>query len=64
MIVSVISEETLTPEEYLRLSEQDKINIKSLEIVPPKLGQGSFGCIKVYYRYPVLRPKDWQSIQG
>lgn len=50
---SAVSEEIVTPQEYLKLRESDRENIKSAQIVPPKLGQKHFGKIKIIRKTPI-----------
>ena len=47
------SEETLSPEEFLRIYRTKKSSIKSSEIVYSKLGSADFGKIKVHYKTPI-----------
>ncbi len=52
----ITNESDLSPEEYLNLSEREKINIESCRIIPPSLGQkGDFGKIRVNYRSPIYK---------
>lgn len=44
----------LTPSEYAKLSEDDRENIKSVQIIPPKLGDNHFGKIKIVRKHPVF----------
>lgn len=46
-------EEMLSPQEFLRLKDSERENIKSAQIVPPKLGQHGFGKIKVTRKTPI-----------
>jgi len=43
----------LSPSEFLKLSEADRENIKSVKIMPVKLGGKGFGKIKVTRKTPV-----------
>lgn len=45
--------EILSPQEFLNLKELERENIKSVQIIPPKLGQHHFGKIKVVRKTPV-----------
>lgn len=49
----LITEEWLSPEQYLKLSDSDRQNIKSTQIVPPNLGDRHFGKIKITRKTPV-----------
>ena len=48
------TEQILTVEEYLQLPEQEKATIIASVITPAKLGESSFGQIRVKYKYPRL----------
>jgi len=43
----------LSPIEYLSLSRDEKDNIKSTKILPPKVGRRGFGGIIVEYKNPI-----------
>lgn len=47
--------ETISPEKYLNLSENEKLNISQVKIVPPQLGQKDFGKIQVTYKSPIFK---------
>lgn len=49
--------ENLTPEEYLKLTGGEKLNIKSSSIIPPRLGEPKFGFIRVDYAMPIYKVK-------
>ena len=55
ILMARVSEETLDVKEYLKLTPADKANIEKSQIIPPKLGEKSFGKIMVKYRVPVYR---------
>lgn len=48
-----LMEDTLSPSEFLKLSDLERENIRSTQIVPPKLGQRHFGKIKIVRKTPV-----------
>ena len=50
-----INEEILSPKQFARLKEGDKVNIAYTEVVPPRLGQKDFGKIKVHYKRAVYK---------
>lgn len=50
-----INEEILSPKQFTKLKEGDKVNISFTEIIPPRLGQSDFGKIKVHYKRPVYK---------
>jgi len=50
-----VTEEMLTPKQYIALSGQDKGKIKSTAIAPPVLGKRGFGGVKVTYKAPEYR---------
>ena len=43
----------LTPSQFLALTDKEKDNIQSTQIIPAKLGSGHFGMIKVVRKTPV-----------
>jgi hypothetical protein len=47
--------ETISPEKYLKLSENEKMNISQAKIVPPQLGQKDFGKIQIIYKSPIFK---------
>lgn len=47
--------EILTPEEYLKLTKEQKSNIEETQIIPSSLGSSSFGKIKVFYKTPIYK---------
>lgn len=44
--------ELLTPEDFLRLSPEDRENILRARIVPPDLDRPDFGLLEVEYKIP------------
>ena len=46
-------EETMKLEDFLKMSDSQRENIKYCNIIPPKLGSNSFGKIKVIHKRPV-----------
>lgn len=46
-------EEILSPQEFLNLKGHERENIKSVQIVPAKLGQSGFGKIKIVRKTPI-----------
>lgn len=46
-------EATLTPAQFLALSDKEKENIKSTQVIPAKLGSNNFGMIKIVRKTPV-----------
>lgn len=55
--LSKMYEESLSPEEYLNLSDKERRNIASTKIVPARLGKAGFGRIQVTYKMPTYRYK-------
>ena len=43
----------LTPLEFLKLSPDERAKLKSVRIIPPRLGEWDFGKIVVEYRHPI-----------
>ena len=52
-----ISCEKVSPKRLLKLYSQEADNIKDVQFQIPKIGSGSFGSFKVYYKMPILRNK-------
>lgn len=50
---SLVSRECVSPEDFVKIMESDRENIKKLAIVPPQLGVSGFGCIEVTYNIPI-----------
>lgn len=50
-----VTKEVISAGDFVRLSEDQKQKIKSVEIVPPRLGSRGFGGIKVDYKTPVYK---------
>ena len=46
------SHKDLTPSEFLRITPEEKRNIKSVRIVAPRLGSDSFGKIRIELATP------------
>jgi hypothetical protein len=41
--------------QFLRMTPEQKHAIRSVRILPPKLGRGGFGSMLIEYRRPVFR---------
>ena len=52
----LIDKENLTPEEFLDMSDKEKLALKKITIVPPKLGRSGFGGFEVEYNHPIFNP--------
>ena len=50
-----ITEESLSPMEFIKLKAGDKVNISFTQVIPPRLGQKDFGKIRVHYKRPVYK---------
>ena len=48
--------QTVSLEEFLRLYETREAEIKSVKIIPPRLGNKDFGKILIEWRNPVYAP--------
>lgn len=48
-------EDEITAWDFLNLTDEDKLNIRNVDIQLPKLGTPGFGKIIVTYRFPVFR---------
>ena len=46
-------EKILTPEEFLSLTEKERENIEESKIIPPTLGEYSFGSFWVRFKRPI-----------
>ncbi len=53
--------EILTPERFLKLYEQGLVNVKSVRVMPPKLGRQGFGGIVIQRKTPVYTSQHEQS---
>lgn len=42
----------LSPEEFLGLNDNERMNIATSKIIPPDLDKPGFGFIKIKYRLP------------
>jgi len=45
-----VSEELVTPQQYIDLTDKERARIKSASIVPPRLGDKHFGKILLQYK--------------
>ncbi len=52
---NTFNEETLSPEQFLKLTPSDRANIAHTKIIPPRLGKNGFGMIKVHYKRPMYK---------
>jgi len=43
----------VSPGDFINMSESEKSNIKTVKIVPPRLGSNDFGKLKITYKIPV-----------
>lgn len=50
-----ITEEVLTPQQFTKLSKQEKAAIKEVKIIAPKLGSKGFGGVKVVYKNVIYK---------
>lgn len=50
-----ITEEVLSPQQFISLKKEERAKIKSQVIVPPTLGSKNFGGILVKYKTPIYR---------
>ena len=49
-----MTEKQVSPRAYQKLAQQQRGNIKSVDIVPPRLGTPGFGGLRVRFKTPVL----------
>ncbi|MBF0493249.1 MAG: hypothetical protein HQM15_10770 [Deltaproteobacteria bacterium] len=49
------NEEAINPQDYLKLTEKDKLDIESVRIIPPTLGKNGFGKMLIKYKFPIYR---------
>ena len=52
-----ISSEIVSPKRLLKIYSQEADNIRDVQFEIPKIGSGSFGSFRVYYKMPILRSK-------
>jgi len=52
-----VEKEIISTSEYIKLHERGMPNIKSVDIIPAKLGSGSFGQFSISFKNPELRVK-------
>lgn len=57
ILAAPVKEEDVSPEEFLRMDEHEKANIKESRIIPPKLGSNGWGKIHISYNFPVYKTK-------
>lgn len=48
-----VTDEILTPRQFLDLSKEEKSNIIESKIIPPQLGKKEYGKFKVTYKDPI-----------
>jgi hypothetical protein len=53
-----VEKEKMPPERFLKLSKEERANIKSVEIVPPALGSKGFGTLLVEKKVPTYKVKS------
>jgi hypothetical protein len=47
--------EIVDPEEFIRIFNEERESIERVEVIPPKLGDGGFGRIRVVRKHPVRK---------
>lgn len=50
-----VTEEAISPREFVALTEKQRAAIKSADFVPPRLGDKDFGKVLVRYKLPVYK---------
>ena len=40
----------MSPQDFLTMPKEERINIKSIEIIPPQLGRNDFGKIRIEFK--------------
>jgi len=50
-----VTEEVMTPKQFVELKKEEKAKIKSATIVAPALGEKGFGGVKVKYKTTIYR---------
>ncbi len=48
------TKQIINPEDYLRLTDSEKRNIKKSKFVPPQLGSNNFGCFELILKNPIF----------
>jgi hypothetical protein len=52
-----VRSEVVSPKPFLGIVAEQRSNIASVDVRPPKLGTGGFGKIIVRYKYFLLKPQ-------
>ncbi len=55
LVAKSISQEILSPKDYLELLASDKDRVEKASIIPPKVGSKGFGTIQVFYKTPIYK---------
>ena len=50
--------QVVTPEEYIKIYNQNSANILSVRIIPPRIGSNNFGKILIEWKNPVYASFD------
>lgn len=50
-----VSEELVSPQKFIDMTDADRAKIKSASIVPPRLGDKHFGKILVQYKSAIYK---------
>ncbi len=53
--LEIVREEDLGPEEFLKLVKRFAVEIQTVQIQAPRMGEGGFGKLRVKYAMPRLR---------
>ena len=53
--------EVVTPREFLKITKKQESNIKSVKIIPPRLGGSNFGKIRIEYITPIFSLPEKKS---
>lgn len=54
-------EDFISPSEYLNLTEEEKAEIKDIQIIPPALGSRGFGMFRIIRKSPSYRIKQFRK---
>ena len=50
-----VTEKTITAEEYLNLTEEDRAEFREIRIIPPKIGSRDFVQFRVTTKSPICQ---------
>jgi hypothetical protein len=57
VMLGAATQRVLSPKEFLNLTEAERENIRSVRIIPPRVGKRSMGKIAILLRTPVYEAR-------